>query len=102
MILKIDGKEFESQNFICQLTIDGGADVNFSVPLSLKSFFIKLHDNKRIFTINSGKWILNGCYIKIFDIDKSCINISLGVKDFKIKTIQENRDDIISDILDEE
>lgn len=103
MILKIGDLKFEGKDFNCQLTLDGGADVNLSVDIIHKEFFLYLYDNKSKFMIFSNKWILDNCKIKILDLSNNfghgIINLSIKVEDFKIKTIQEHRDDIIDDIL---
>lgn len=99
MILKIGDLKFEVYDFMCQLTLDGGADVNLSVDIIHKEFFLYLYDNKSKFIIFSNKWILDDCRIKILDLSKNLINLGIRVDNFKIKTLQEQRDDIIDDIL---
>jgi hypothetical protein len=99
MILKIGDLKFEGKDFSCQLTIDGGADVSLSVDLIHKEFFLDLYDNRSKFMIFSNKWILDNCKIKILDLSNNLINLGIRVDNFKIKTLQEQRDDIIDDIL---
>lgn len=95
----IDGEKFTPIRHEIQLSVDNSATIHLSLDLMDQKKFTDIYDSRRTFDIISRRFRAKDCRIKILDISKLSINLSITCYDFHEIDNSEIRDNVINEVL---
>ena len=102
--VKIDNDIFDVVDVTVQLSIGSHTTTYISLDINKNTnylkYFTNLYENHSSFTMSSIKFVAPGYLIKSFDVDfDSNMNITIKSDVFNPVNIQERRDEMIDEIL---
>ena len=105
--IKIDNDLFDVIDVVVQLSIGSHTTTYISLDINKNTnylkYFTNLYENHSKFTMNSVKFVAPGSLIKSIDVDfDTKMNVTIKSDIFNPVDIQERRDEMIDELLNNE